>query len=553
MTGVVLRPRRQEPAPPPGDRRHAVLVGFQDQGNLGMGYLGAVLEEHGFSVDLVEFRDGPEAITAHVLAAQPLVVGFSLIFQYFLVDYIGLAEHLRRAGVGAHFTIGGHFPSLCPDEVLEAMPQLDSVTLFEGEMTLLELTACLDSGQDWRQVAGLIVRDGAATFPTPPRALVHDLDTLPYPLRPTAPGQVLGWRYVPLLASRGCARRCSFCSIHMFYRTAPGKVVRTRAPQCVAAEARHLVDDLGASILLFQDDDFPLWGRAGPAWVRAMVDAFASADLEGRMIWKISCRAEYVEPELFGELRDAGLYLVYMGLESGSEAGLEVLHKQIEAEVNLQAVETLKALGIPFAYGFMLFDPSTTFDSIHENVAFLRRIVGDGSAAAVFCRMLPYGGTPIREQLRAEGRLRGDITHPDYAFLDPRLDDYHAELDAAVGAWVHGHGVSHQLDWAWHELQVAERLVGPLDGMDGYRQALAGLTAASNNALFDYVERTALAFEQGDTECFEAEVVGRTCDAFIASLLGLRNDFVSRNQDTLLSALEARDRLRGPILLPQIF
>jgi hypothetical protein len=58
-----------------------------------------------------------------------------------------------------------------------------------------------------------------------------------------------------------------------------------------------------------------------------------------------------------------------------------------------------------------------------ENLRFLRKMVGDGSAGATFSRMLPYGGTPIRDQLQKEGRLRGDITRPDYVFLDPRIND----------------------------------------------------------------------------------------------------------------------------------
>jgi hypothetical protein len=32
--------------------------------------------------------------------------------------------------------------------------------------------------------------------------------------------------------------------------------------------------------------------------------------------------------------------------------------------------------------------------------------------------MLPYGGTPIRDRLAKEGRLRGDLTRPDYDFLE---------------------------------------------------------------------------------------------------------------------------------------
>ena len=49
---------------------------------------------------------------------------------------------------------------------------------------------------------------------------------------------------------------CSFCSIHTFYRNAPGKVVRTRNPARVVEEMRWLWKARGISIFLFQDDDF---------------------------------------------------------------------------------------------------------------------------------------------------------------------------------------------------------------------------------------------------------------------------------------------------------
>src|SRR3954451_12502812 len=89
------------------------LIGFQDQGNLGMGYLSAVLREHGCVAEMIEVRNAPETITARLLQWRQLVVGFSLIFQFFLPQYRQLAQRLREAGVEAHFTIGGHYPSLC--------------------------------------------------------------------------------------------------------------------------------------------------------------------------------------------------------------------------------------------------------------------------------------------------------------------------------------------------------------------------------------------------------------------------------------------------------
>jgi radical SAM superfamily enzyme YgiQ (UPF0313 family) len=539
-------------SPAAAARRDVVLIGFQDQGNLGMGYLAAVLEEHGRTVEMLDFREGPGKLLEKVRAADPLVVGFSLIFQYYLPGFRSVARTLRSGGVTSHFTIGGHYPSLCHDEVLEAMPEIDSVVRFEGELTLLDLVDRLAQGDDWREVPGIAYSSDGQVVESEPRALTRDLDDLPYPLRPQEPEEVLGFGALPMLASRGCARRCSFCSIHAFYRTAPGKVVRTRDPVRIVEEMRYLHDERGVTIFLFQDDDFPLWGKAGRRWVTRLVEELHGQGVAERAIWKISCRAEYVEPELFGMLRDAGLYLVYMGLESGTEAGLEVLNKQITVEQNRAAIETLKSLGLMFEYGYMLFDPSSTFDSIRQNARFLHSIVADGCAAATFCRMLPYGGTPIRNTLREQGRLRGDVTRPDYVFLDPRLGEYHRLLDRAVGTWIHGHGVSHQLNWAWHELEVSVRLASPLDGVPEYRRELAALTRRSNDELFGYVDATSLAFERGDRSLLDPEHTEPTCRALIEDLLVIRNDFVAGNVDAVQSAVE-RDRITGPIVQPQIF
>ena len=299
-----------------------VLVGYQDQGNLGMGYLAAALQEHGYTVELCEVRDGPGKIEALVRRAQPAVVGFSLIFQFFLPQFRRVAMHLRRAGIGSHFTMGGHYASLCHEDALRAFPELDSIVRYEGELTLVDLLGRIRAGDDWRQTPGIAYAEDGAIYESEVRALVADLDSLPFPYRPYPPDRIVGFPTLQLMASRGCARRCSFCSIHTFYRTAPGKVVRVRKPERVIEEMLELNAVRGVRVFLFQDDDFPLWGRAGRRWVDELTARMRDTGLADGTIWKISCRAEYVEPELFSELRDAGLFMVYMGIESGVDSGL---------------------------------------------------------------------------------------------------------------------------------------------------------------------------------------------------------------------------------------
>jgi radical SAM superfamily enzyme YgiQ (UPF0313 family) len=273
--------------------------------------------------------------------------------------------------------------------------------------------------------------------------------------------------------------------------------------------------------------------------------------LAGRTLWKISCRAEYVDPELFGILRDAGLFLVYMGIESGVEQGLQILHKQMSVEQNLAAVRTLKQLGILFSYGFMLFDPSSTFESVRENVNFLRQIVGDGSAPATFCRMLPYGGTPIRDLLEKEGRLRGDLTHPDYEFLDLRLNQYHRVLSDTVRPWIHNEGLSHTLSCTWDELEAVARLVPGVRGAPAYRATLKAITAESNERLFCLVEQSSLAFERNGRLDVDSTEVRDYCGQTTEEVIRLRNEFIADNV-CVLTENPSPECALGPVLTPQV-
>src|SRR5579859_2320492 len=147
----------------PSDRsrktvRPILLIGFQHQGNLGLGYLASTLREHGYSVLLFDVESDPDHIVNAAVNAEPIIIGFSLIFQFYIPRYSVLISKLREAGVSCHFTMGGHFPSLSHAMTLQMIPELDSVVRFEGEMTLLELADVISLGRDWRQVFGIAYR-----------------------------------------------------------------------------------------------------------------------------------------------------------------------------------------------------------------------------------------------------------------------------------------------------------------------------------------------------------------------------------------------------------
>ena len=406
-------------------RTDAILVGWERQENLGLRHILSYLEGEGYRLRVIPYAPGSEdSVVRAVCEADARLVGFSIIFQYNLRDYGELMKALRKAGVQSHFTAGGHYPSLRPENTLREIPELDTVVRFEGELTARELLERLDRPETWGEIQGLTFRRNGEVVVNPARPLIEDLDRLPWPARGEQLQSVRGIPTAPMLASRGCLFDCSFCSIRQFYGQAPGPLRRTRSPEDVAREMRYLFDARGVRLFLFQDDDFAAKTENQRDWLGRFLLALDRERLTGRIGWKISCRVDDIEPEIMTRCRDRGLLTVYLGVESGNASGLETLNKHATVEQNLRAMRILKETGVDADMGFMLLDPGSTLESVRENVAFLRKVAELGGPPICFVKTLPLAGTAMEKQLAGEGRLTGDPLRPDYRFLDPRLDHY---------------------------------------------------------------------------------------------------------------------------------
>ena len=402
-----------------------VLIGYENQENLGLRSIMAYLLAQGYRVELVSFaRDRYPAILNLIKEFNPRLIGFSIIFQFAIDEFAQLAHYLREQGIKSHFTAGGHFPSLCPKETLELLPDLDSVVRFEGELTLAELLENLEHPQNWGNVQGLAFRQGSELILTEPRPLIQDLDSLPLVYRDKLLSSWTGVPMASMLASRGCLFNCSFCSIRQFYGGAKGKLRRSRSPQAVVDEMADLFYGRNVRYFYFQDDDFAARTTQQRKWLNQFIEALQRAQLADKISWKISCRVDDLDEEILEPMLDCGLMAVYLGVESGSQRGLQTLNKFVTVEQNLVAINLLKRYHVATAIGFMMFDPSSNVQTVRENIAFLRSVGTDGYFPINFCKMLPYAGTPIERELLASNRLKGSITRPDYDFLDPIINDY---------------------------------------------------------------------------------------------------------------------------------
>jgi radical SAM superfamily enzyme YgiQ (UPF0313 family) len=495
---------------PNGSAQRVLLIGFQDQDNLGLRYLMSAVNGSGHRASIMTYGSDAEAILRRIRQEEPNVVGFSLIFQYMAPDFARVIKELRDAGVSGHFTMGGHYASFEPAEVLRRTPGLDSIVRFDGEMTLIKLLNCLGHGADWRSLPGIAFRaneDQVTVAPLAPS--MEDLDILPWPDRKSINYEGHPMPTASILGSRGCPWDCSFCSIRPFYEEQGGPLRRMRKPRAVVDEMIDLHLNRKVPIFLFQDDDFLAGGKTAKLWAMEIADLIVAAGLSGEIAFKISCRSDEIQEELIERLMAGGLTHVYMGVESGDEEGLINMSKRMKPEAHLRAGRILKKLGLSFDFGFMMVEPYSTIRSIRQNIDFLEEFIGDGWTVAPFCRMLPYAGTPVKRRLETEGRLLGTSFEPDYKFLDPKLDIFY---DWMIATFYErnftNQGLCHILRSLLFEAHL--RLPAQSRVSEGQRTYLHHLTAVCNRVAcytlrcaIDHIESRSIAALQRDRDYLE--------------------------------------------------
>jgi radical SAM superfamily enzyme YgiQ (UPF0313 family) len=211
--------------------------------------------------------------------------------------------------------------------------------------------------------------------------------------------------------------------------------------------------------------------------------------LSGKILWKINCRPDEIEKGLFELMSNTGLFVVYLGIEAGTDDGLRLMNKRMTTEASINAVNILKKLDIKYDFGFMLFHPASTFQSIIENLDFLRKICGDGSSPITFCKMLPYAETKVEYELKREGRLKGDPGFEDYDFIDPALNNLYFFVTECFEDWISKHdGLLNIARWARYHLSVYHKYYQPTSDIKDMDSEVMKCISQSNIFFINTIE-----------------------------------------------------------------
>ncbi|QNO13767.1 B12-binding domain-containing radical SAM protein [Alkalicella caledoniensis] len=393
--------------------------------HLGLGYIAAELRSRDMKVKIIDIpinKWNEKKALDELAKISTQLIGISLPFQEGAKEGLDFTKKLRKAGYTGHITIGGIYPTFAYEKILAAYPEVNTVVLGEGEITIAELCEHINFQKpaELNEIKGLAYRVNGKTIKTEIRPLVETLDTLAFPSRDTLEEVIKEHDFVSMMTSRGCYGRCGFCSVDPFYSQF-GPKYRLRSSENVIKEMEYLHYSYGTRNFMFNDANFI--GGKGKGQQRAKEIAEEIINREWNIEFRIQCRVNDVDKELFALLKKAGLSRVYLGVESGSQTVLDRFKKDVSVEDNLKAVKILSELGIFISMGFIMFDYQLTVNELNENISFLqevKKIVPKGKLGYVhpLTKLMPLAGTEVEKYMLENNKYKGESLDEPYSFDD---------------------------------------------------------------------------------------------------------------------------------------
>jgi anaerobic magnesium-protoporphyrin IX monomethyl ester cyclase len=378
----------------------------------GLAYLAAVAEREGHEARIIDAMASAidvAALVGQVAAWRPDLLVANTTTPTFKND-AQVVEALRgRCDALIAFT-GTHVSALPKESLAESVADL--VFVNEAEETLADVLAALsrdgveaarsDPGSSLSAIEGLAWRgpDGAARM-SMRREPTDDLDSFPMPARRLLPNDryrmpfFAGEPFATVIPTRGCPYPCTFCRAGAVW----GRKIRTRSPDNVLAELRHLVEELHIRNVAFMTDSMTLDRKWAMSLLGGIVDAGP------RLRWVCNSRVDAVDLEMLRAMKQAGCQLVSYGVESGDPDILKSTMKGITLDQAREAMALTREAGIASMAYFIVGLPGETWQTVRRSIDFAKSIQPD---YVNFHVATPFPGTRLCQQARDEGWLTTD-------------------------------------------------------------------------------------------------------------------------------------------------
>lgn len=357
----------------------------------GLGYLAEAIRRAGHRVTIVDaLREGlrEQDLVARLRSLDPDLAGF-LLFSKDLSVLRPLLRSVRAALPRTLTIVGGPHPSAVPEETLSHFGEpLDFAFAGEAESPFPLFLERMDGTghPDFSGVPGLVWRTPEGIRANG-RQIEPDLDSLqvawdliPTDRYPRAPHGAYYRQFpiAPIITSRGCPFLCTFCSAERV----SGRRMRRCSVESVIEKIERLHRIYGVREIHIEDDNF----TGQKEFVLAFCEALRRKVPGISWACPNGVRLDLLDREMLRAMKEAGLYFLSVGVESGSNRVLRLMKKSLTVERIEEKVRLIHEAGIGVAGFFMLGFPGETVEEMRETIRFAKRLPLSRASFANFSR-----------------------------------------------------------------------------------------------------------------------------------------------------------------------
>ena len=368
-------------------------------------------------------------MTSRIKSWSPDIVGINVPFSGWSKAAFELAALIKNIDKDIITVFDGLHPSARPLDCLSDQ-NIDFIVRGEPEQTVSELVNTLEKGvnQELKKIEGIGFTENGKNVLTPPRRLIKDLDSLPFPARHLLPMDkyfdavkeqplrgVINRPWTPMMTSRGCPHQCIFCSVNIIM----GRNWRGRSPENVVNEIEHLVNTYSIKQIDFIDNNMALDRKR----METICDMIVEKDLDIEWYTPDGLRADTLDEDLLRKMSLSGCKKIRVAPESGVQRVVnQVMKKNLNHKDVEKAVIAAKKVGIKVGVFFILGVIGETKEDMEETIRYAHKLKKLGADNFHFSVAMPLYGTELYEMAIRGGFLSKDFSVEKLAGTEPLIE-----------------------------------------------------------------------------------------------------------------------------------
>jgi anaerobic magnesium-protoporphyrin IX monomethyl ester cyclase len=377
-------------------------------------YLAAALRENGdapFILDMKVLKAVPprerfyeEKLIEAISRFRPELIGFGCLFSGNFPDVLRFATCCKERFPSIPIVAGGIHFTIHAEKIMRHAPVFDLIVRGEGERALTQLVDALRKGRtEFDGIDGVVYRKGSEVVVNPKQDYIADLDRIPFPAYDLIalsdyhvdtsawhnPRHLPILTSIPIISSRSCPHRCSFCSMY----TVMGPRWRARSPQNVVSEMELLYQRYGYRHFSFMDDNITL---NKPRTIE-ICRLIRERGLDIQFETPNGLNLNSLDAEVIDALVGAGLVRVALAIESGSDYMRNtVMKKRLSREKILEVLGLVRRHPQLHVSAFFIIGmPEETHESLRDTYDMIQQVEAD---KIQLMNIVPFPHTEVFDQ-----------------------------------------------------------------------------------------------------------------------------------------------------------